>query len=276
MFTLKRLALAFLAGGIFALLLAGSADAQNVTQGYLSDEALQNGLIVRLVPGEATKIRTLKHNESTEMLGVVVASNDAPISLSDPTKKQTFVAVFGKYDVLVSAQNGPIKGGDYITISSVEGVGMKADGEQEVILGKAIGNFNGTNDVESTITLNDNLGGTQDVGLKRILVDISISRNPTYTGDSNAGVPQFLSKAAQLVTKKPVTALRLYACLGILGLSLVVAGIIIYSGVQTGMTAVGRNPLAKKTILHNLVTVTLMAMIIVIIGVVAVYLLLKV
>jgi hypothetical protein len=276
MFRLKRTVLALLLGALFVVPCTGVASAQNVTQGYLSDQTLQNGMVVRLKPGEPTKIQALKYNEAKDMLGVVVANNDAPLSLSDPTKKQTFVAVFGKYDVLVSAQNGPIKDGDYITISSVEGVGMKAGTDQEVILGKAIGSFNGTNDIESKMTLTDSLGGKQDVGIKRILVDVSISRNPYYTGDSSTGVPQFLSKAAQLVTKKPVTALRIYACLAVLALSLAVAGAIIYSGVRTGMTAVGRNPLARSSIVRNLVTVTLMAMIIVIIGVVAVYLLLKI
>lgn len=276
MFKLKRFFLTLLMGAALFVSLAGGISAQNVTQGYLSDQQLQNGIIVRLKPGDPTKVQALKYDEGGDMLGVVVANNDAPISLSDPTKRQSFVAAFGKYDVLVSAQNGPIKPGDYITISSVEGVGMKAGTDQEIILGKAIGSFNGQNDIESKVTLSDSLGGKQDVGLKRIQVDITISRNPNYTGDTTAGVPQFLSRAAQMVTNKPVTALRIYACLAVLALCLIVAGMIVYSGVRTGMTAVGRNPLAKKTIWRNMITVTLMAMIIVIIGVIAVYLLLKI
>jgi hypothetical protein len=232
-------------------------------------------MIVRLKPGDSTKVQALKYSEGSDMLGVVVSSNDAPISLSDPTKKQNFIAVFGKYDVLVSAQNGAIKAGDYITISSVEGVGMKATKDDAIILGKAIGAFNGKNDAESTVALTDNLGGKQEVGVKRLAVDITVSRNPNFAGDSSAGVPQFLSKAAQIVSKKPVTALRIYACLGVLALSLAVSGAIIFSGVRTGMTAVGRNPLAKGSILKNLITVTLMALIIVIIGIIAVYLLLR-
>jgi len=153
---------------------------------------------------------------------------------------------------------------------------MKAGTDQEVILGKAIGTFAGTNDAESRITLTDSIGGKQEVSLKRIGVDISVAHNPNYSGDITAGVPHFLSKAAQLVTKKPVTALRIYACLAVLALALGVAGGIIYAGVRTGMTAVGRNPLAKKSIWRNLISVVLMAIVIVMIGVVAVYLLLKI
>lgn len=276
MFKLTRIVFALALGvGVFAAMLA-PVTAQNVTQGYLSDQTLQNGMLVRLKPGDAAKVQALKYNEGGDMLGVTVSSIDSPLSLSDPSKKQNFVAVFGKYDVLISAQNGPVKSGDYITISSVEGVGMKASKDEQVVLGKAIGSFDGKTNPEGKVTLTDDSGGKQEVGMKRIQVDISISRNPNYAGDSSAGVPQFLSKAAQIVSRKPVTALRIYACLAILGLSLAVAGAIIYSGVRTGMTAVGRNPLAKGSILKNLITVTLMSLVIVIIGIIAVYLLLRV
>ncbi|HSX17303.1 MAG TPA: hypothetical protein VLH86_04340 [Patescibacteria group bacterium] len=261
--------------GLLALCTVG-AYAQNVTQGYLTDQPLQNGMIVRLKQGDPTKVVPLKQHDASEMLGVTVANSAAPVSLSDPTKQQTFVATFGKYDVLVSNQNGPIKSGDYITVSALDGVGMKAGTDQEIILGKAIGNFATTSDVESRVTLTDSIGGKQEVALKRIGVDISVAHNPNYSGDITAGVPRFLSKAAQLVTKKPVTALRIYACLGVLALAVGVAGGIIYAGVRTGMTAVGRNPLAKKSIVRNLFSIALMAIIIVLIGCVAVYLLLKI
>src|SRR6185369_9038658 len=132
---------------------AGLAGAQNLTQGYTSDQPLQNGLIVRLVPKNATKIEALKQENQADMLGVTVASTDSPISISDPTKNQVFVATFGKYPVLVSNQNGPIKSGDFITISSLDGVGMKGDRTQELILGKALNGFNGAGDSEGSTQL---------------------------------------------------------------------------------------------------------------------------
>lgn len=274
MFKLKRLLSALLLSlGLFVA--TGNVAAQNVTQGYGSDSALQNGLIVRLKPGDATKVVPVKQSDAGETLGVVVSSTTAPLSISNPAASQTYVATFGKYEVLVSDQNGNIKVGDYIAISSVDGVGMKAADDQAVVLGKALGGFN-TKDADSTMNVTDTTGNKRTIALKRIAVDISVAHNPNYSGDVVAGVPHVLSRAAQLVTKKPVTALRIYACLGVLGLSLLVAGMIIYSGVRTGMTAVGRNPLAKSSIVRNMVAISLMAIIIVLIGVIAVYLLLKI
>src|SRR5947208_3169505 len=116
MFKHKRLWSALVAVAGLLVLWSTAVSAQNVTQGYVSDQGLQNGMIVRLKAGDGTKVVALKQQEASEMLGITVANNDAPVSLSDPTKKQVFVATFGTYDVLVSNQNGPIKSGDYITI----------------------------------------------------------------------------------------------------------------------------------------------------------------
>ena len=64
------------------------------------------------------------------MLGVVVAPNDAPVSISNnDDEEQIYVATYGEYDVLVSSQNGPISVGDTIAVSALDGVGMKSDDE---------------------------------------------------------------------------------------------------------------------------------------------------
>jgi len=255
--------------------LVGLAGAQNVTQGYLSDTPLQNGMIVRLKPGSnESKIEPVTTDTQKDMFGIVVSNSDAPVSISDPDKTQVFVATYGKYSVLVNTQNGTIKSGDLITVSSIKGMGMKATRNEEYILGKALSGFADNSNAIGHATLNDNL--KTEVALGRITIDISVAKNPTYSGDSIDGVPSFLQKAANAVSDKPITALRLYACLAVMFVCVVVAGMIIFSGVRTGMTAVGRNPLARKTILRNMMTMTMMAMVIVIIGLVAVYLLLKI
>ncbi len=273
---IRPVGLAALAFGALFVLSAAGAHAQNVTQGYESDQTLENGLVVRLDPKSSAKVIPLTASAAKDMLGVSVASTDSPVSLSDPTRQQVFVATFGQYDVLVSNQNGFIKSGDFITISSLDGVGMKATTNDEFVLGKALAGFAGLNDADSKVTLTSTKGDKRNVGLKRILVDISVAHNPTYSGDRVTGVPSFLTNAAHIVTSKPLTALRLYSCLALLMLSLFVAGGVMYSGVRSGMTSVGRNPLAKKSIWHSLVAVVLMAVIVVIMGFVAVYLLLKI
>lgn len=260
------------AGVLFVISGLNGAKAQDVTQGYMSDAPLQNGTVVMLKAGDETKVEALMQENELDMFGVVVSSTESPVSISDPTKTQVFVASFGQYEVLVSTQNGPIQPGDGVVISSIKGVGMKADDLHRVLVGKALEGFADNADGESRTTLADG----RDVAVGRIKVDLSVSRNPAYSGDTIAGVPHFLSRVAYAVTDKPITALRIYACLAILFVCVAVAGGVLYSGIRTGMTSVGRNPLAKKSILRNLISVTLMSLIVVGIGLIAAYLLLRV
>jgi hypothetical protein len=263
-------------GVTVAGLFSAQASAQTVTQGYQSDQILQKGLIVRLTKGDGTKVEALPQSNDATMLGVVVAAGESPVSLSNNADvQQVFVANSGRYEVLVSTQNGSINTGDYITISSINGVGMKAQPAQTVVLGKALQTFDGKSNVESSANLKDSLGVNKTVTLGRIAVDVSIARNPLFTPEAPTGVPRILERAAQIVTDRPVGAVRIYASLGVLLVSIIIGGSILYAGVRSGMTAIGRNPLARHSILRSLVTVTLVALIIFVAGLTAVYLLLR-
>jgi hypothetical protein len=260
---------------LFGICTAGIVHAQNVTQGYQSDQPLQQGMIVRTVSGDTSKVEALPQKDVDDMLGVVISSGDVSVSLTNPeASNQVYVATTGQYEVLVSTQNGPIKQGDYITVSSLSGVGMKAETSQQLVIGKALQAFDGTNP-ETTATLTTDKG-KKDVGLGHVPIEVTVAHNPLYEKEEEAGVPKFLSKAAELVTNRPVSAFRIYASLAVFALSVLVAGCILYAGVRSGMTSIGRNPLAKRTIFRSLIQVTLMSLIVFVIGVFAVYLLLRI
>lgn len=248
---------------------------QAVTQGYGSDTSLQNGMIVKLKDKDTSKVEPLTLATVTKMQGVVVAAADATVSLAnDGNKGQVFVATFGHYDVLVSNQNGPIKAGDYITISALAGVGMKVDTSQPTVLGKATGDFSGSGKVAASAKLKDSTGKEVTVSLARIPVDISISHNPLQQTAAD-GLPSFLLNASSAVAGKPVSAARVYIALVLLLLSSLVAGGMLYSGVRGGLIAIGRNPMAKKQITGGIIRVVLSGLICFILGVFGVYLLLK-
>jgi len=243
--------------------------AQTVTQGYQSSSNLQIGTIVKLKNSNTSMIEPLSATSINQMQGVVVAANSAPVTLStdNPTQQQYFVATIGQYDVLVSDQNGPIKTGDYITISSLDGVGMKADSSQPIVLGRAAQNFTSAN-AESTASI-----GSNKFSIGRIEVTIAISHNPLTV--KNNDIPSFLKRAGQLIANRPVNPVRLYLGVVVLFAALVVAVSMLYSGVRSSLVAVGRNPLAKQSILRNLFQVTLMSLVVFTMGVIAVYLILK-
>jgi hypothetical protein len=268
----KRLVSGLLVGLGVALLGAAGTAAQNVTQGYKADGTLQNGMIVRLKPHTADTVQALDQKNETDMYGLVVAPADATVSLSNPNQNDIYVATFGQYNALVDTQNGPIQVGDQLVISAVDGIAMKSDTKHQVLIGKALQSFADNSNAEGHIKVSDG----QTVAIGRIVVDIGVARNPTYSGDVAAGVPHFLTNIARAITNKPLTALRLYGSLAVMFATLAVAGFILFAGVRSGMTSIGRNPLAKKSILRTLITVTLMALVVVLVGVIAVYLLLRI
>jgi hypothetical protein len=255
-----------------------SAWAQAVTRAYTSDGTMQRGMIVKISDKDSGKVEALSTKETDDMEGVVVAANDSPVTISDtdPENSQVFVANSGHYQVLVSDQNGVIKNNDYLTISSVAGVAMKSDKSQTIVVGKALAGFDGKTNVSGTTTLTDNRGNTTQTSIGLIPVDINISRNPLQSG-FNSSVPglQSLHAGAQAIVNKPVDPARFYVAIILLLMITGIGGSLLYSGVRNGFVAIGRNPLAKKSITRSLIQVVITSVIIFIIGLVGVYLILK-
>lgn len=247
-----------------------------VTQSYGTDSVVQKGMIVRLNPKDSTKVEPLRQDESKDMLGVVVAANDAALSLtSDLSKRQVYVATYGKYDVLVSTQNGVISAGDLVSISTIDGVGMKADGETRTIIGKALTSFDGKSNVLGTSTLTDTSGKKLEVSLGRVSVQVLVQANPLQSVALPSAFTNFLSHIGYSVSNKTVNPARLYLALLVLIIASFVSAVLMFSGVRSAMIAIGRNPLAKKAIYRSLIQVVISSLIVFILGIFAVYLLIK-
>jgi hypothetical protein len=246
-----------------------------VTQGYGTNQNLQKGMIVKLVDKDATKVEPVTSDTIAKMLGVVVAANDAAFALGSTSNSgQVFVANTGRYDTLVSNQNGPIKSGDYITISAIAGVGMKVDTTESAVLGRATAGFNGSSNVSGSATLKDSTGAQVKVSIGRIPVELNVGHNPLQqSGEKN--LPGFLKAASEFVANKPVNATRVYLGLIVLAVTSLLAGGMLYSGIRGGLIAIGRNPMAKKSIVAGIIRVVISGMIVFIIGLFGVYLLLK-
>ena len=117
-------------------------------------------------------------------------------------------------------------------------------------------------------------GKKTTVSIGRVSMDISVAQNPLYQKNAD-NVPGFLNKIATGVANKPVSAARIYISLVVFLLTAIVTGNMLYSGVRSGMIAVGRNPLSKKSIIRSLIQTVIAGLIIFVAGVFAVYLLLK-
>lgn len=238
--------------------------AEAVIQSYSSDSPLEKGRIVAVVDKNTKKVEPAAANQLDKMYGVVVDANDAPVTLTLEGQR-VFVATSGKYEVLVSAENGPITVGAYISMAASSGIGAKATNKQTYVLGKAMEGFDGKSNVISSA------GG---VNLGRILVDIQASKNPTLQADNNF-LPSFLQKSAESLAGKPVPPARIYAGIAIVLVTGFLAGSLLYAGVRNAIISIGRNPLGKKGIIRGLMQVVIISLIIFITGLFGVYLLVK-
>jgi len=247
-------------------------------QGYAADSSLQYGTIVQLTGKTTAKVAPAAATNLEGMYGVTVDPHELSITVSSSSlPNEAYVATSGTFNVLVSTQNGAIKVGDYVTMSAVDGVAMKAGSyeDQKTVFGRAAGSFDGKSNSlgNTTLHFSDN-ATTQTVALGMLPVAVNIERNPNQKS-TKANLPPALQKLGQAIADKPVGPTRIYLSIGITGLSIIVALVTLYAGIRSAMIAIGRNPLSKKSIFRGLLEIILTSFIILIIGLFAVYLLLK-
>jgi hypothetical protein len=251
------------AASLAFLALPLSAVADNVVQGFAENGNLQPGWIVALSKTSSTTVEVAPANDPSRIYGVVINPSAAPITLNR-SGQQVFVANAGTYPVLVSVVNGNISPGDYISMSNTDGIGAKATSYQQTVLGRAVDGFDGQHNV---------LTGSGQTAVGRINVSIAPGHNPAQKGQSAVFGP--LQRAANSIAGHSVSNARIWAATAVFIAAAAITVTLLVVGVRTGMTAIGRNPLSKHSILLGLVQVVGMALVIFVVGLFGVYLLLR-
>lgn len=257
---------------IASLSFAGVLNAQTLNKGYKSDEPLQTGMLIMEKEDDPSKVQAVSLDTLDKLKGIIIQKNDSPVTLSGKEDK-VFVADTGEYPVLVSDENGHIAKGDYLSISSLEGVAMKANDKHTLVVGRATKEFKGNGDrLGSTVDSRTN----QTINFGRVPALISIKRNPNLNESQNNSVPKALERVSFSIAGKPVNTARIWMATAVFIGSLMVAGIMLYSGARSSLISVGRNPLSRSVIIKGLGQIVVMSLIVFISGMFAVYLLLKV
>jgi len=168
------------------------------------------------------------------VIGVVVNKPALAISSNDTEGKVAILGI-GQAQVKVSTVNGKINAGDVITTSETPGIGAKL-----VRSGFAIGIANESYSEE----------GSGKVGI------ISVDLNRQYAYSSNDSVTQKLQRSvtdvlvlSEIASYDSPTQVLRYLMAGIVLLGSVILGISTFGKIaRTGVEAIGRNPLAGKSI----------------------------
>ena len=250
-----------------------SVIAQTITEGFSSEQTLQRGMIVKLKSDDPTKIEAVSLETANETHGIVIGPSEAPLTLSAEGQSY-YVATVGTFDVLASTQQGPIKRGDYIAISAIDGLGMSASQDDQTVVGIALDDFDGSSDVVSTPILKRADGTETELAVGFVSVDITVSRNPNFQ-IPEPDVPETLQRITQSIAGQQISPFRAYVSVVVFIATSVTAGTILYGGTRSAMISVGRNPLSKKTITSSMIKVVVVGLIVFISGLFGVYLILR-
>lgn len=243
---------------------------------YGSNQPLRVGTVVQPEGNDPKKVKAALQSEIEKAFGVVVSTNDLPITISsNATEGQVYVATSGRRDALVTSENGVIKAGDFLALSSLSGTLMKSNEKSKLVFGKALESFDGKNNLVGTRTLKSTDGkDLQKIGIGMIAVSIEIQKNPEEKS-TKSKLPEFLQRVGQAIAEKPVSAVRIYISTAIVVFCIVIAVVMLYVGVRSALIAIGRNPLSKKSIFRALLEVILTSVLVLIIGLFTVYLVLR-
>lgn len=178
-----------------------------------------------------------------------VYTQDPAIFLQNSGEAQTKpVITSGKVNVLVSSINGNIKKNDFITTSTIPGVGAKAT-RNGMVLGTALQDYNNSNQKATG----------------KILVAVNPHFNAAFT-DNRANILEALRILSDPAALTQLTSLR-YVLAAAIALISIGIGFVHFGRVAArGIEALGRNPLASRTIQLNLVFNLILMVIVIAVG----------
>lgn len=232
-----------------------SVFAQNVSLSFatyvpITNENVPAGSIVSFGPNGNILSKKLY---DPLMVGVVVENPAVAIQIESVSKTYPIVTN-GTVPVRVSAENGAIKKGDLITSSETPGVGIKG-GKSGYVVGAATEDYSGS-------------------GVNTILVAVDIhyqNSNPNVS----ASLLDSLNLSVLAAYDQPLTIFKYVTAAVVAIVSCVFAFFAFGRLANTGIEALGRNPLAGKMIQFGILLNVLISLAIVAIGLTVAYFIIR-
>lgn len=160
--------------------------------------------------------------------GVIV--ENPPVSFESPDFTGPLLVSSGEALVRVKLSNGPIQVGDIVTTSATPGVGQKAT-LNGFVLGTAMEDYS-SSDPEA---------------IGKVLVSINIHPNSSFVGARSNLISNF-RQALSAPVVSPLDSLRYLLAFLVALISFALGFVYFGRVVKSGVEAIGRNPLASRTI----------------------------
>jgi len=251
----SRIGLALVYGlALLSATLAAAPALASLSQGFATSSSIATGSLVALDNKSSGSVVIADTTNTGRLFGVVVPPSSASISLSGQGSGQVQVVTSGTAQVLVSTAGGPIKVGDYITVSPIAGVGQKVGDASTRVVGTAQTDFDGSGDGVTKRTI-DTDQGKKEVAIGQIPVVIAVSTYTSTDGKQTYVIPNWLQNLSNTLAGKAVSPIRIIMAGIILLVALVSITVLLYSAVRNSIISIGRNPLSKSSVLGGLLQV---------------------
>lgn len=222
----------------------------------IPDKNVKNADIVQ-TNGKGFKLADEEY--TSQIAGVVVLDPAVSIDLTNSSKSYPIVST-GTALANVNTSNGPIKVGDLITTSTTPGVGMKAD-KPGYVIGTAQENYD-EKDPKRT-------------GSIIVSLDTQYAYPPAAGGQAGSKFLEIFNLTAAASYQQPSVFIK-YAIASFVVIMTFMIGFFTFGRIASnGITALGRNPLAARTIQIGIVLNVLIALSIVFSGLFLSYLIIR-
>lgn len=190
------------------------------------------------------------------MLGTVTDNPAITQDISGPTPFYPVITT-GEGYVLVSTINGPIKKGDYITSSTMPGIGQKAS-----VAGYTVG------------VANEDYSASNPKSVGKISISINIHY---FIGNVqiSSKIMDILSLSALATYESPSLIMKYIIASIIIGLGLIFCFILVTRTANKGIDALGRNPLSSFEIHIGIALNIFIAIMILVVGLISGFLVLR-
>ena len=250
------------------ILLTALCPVSAIANGYATDDTgLLPGMVVALSnsgSSEEPKVERAALDRETKVIGVSTTADNQLVTVGS-SKSKVFVQTTGEATVFVASLNGDVRKGDLLAPSPLLGILMKADESTAPIVGIAIEDFDES--VAETQNIQE-AGESKQTKIDKMRINLD---HKAASNQQASATDSSLERLGRVVVGKDVGEIQVLAALVIFLIVLVAEGGIIYGAISSAITALGRNPMANKVIRKEMVRVVVIALIVLGIGIAAVY-----
>lgn len=239
-----------------------------IARGYsTNDDALSVGMVAALSEFGDSEVQRADQTSSKRVVGVVTTLDASSVTVASGSSK-VLIESEGEVMAYVSDISGQVKKGDLLMLSPLKGIVMKgSETASGTIIGVAAQDADSVSGESVSQHSYSDSGSTKTTSIAKIKINL----NKQGTNGGLSVEPSPLSKIGESITGKQVSDIRVLAALIIFILVLIAEGGIIYGAVTSAVTALGRNPLARKMIRREMMRIIFVAIGVLGVGLAAVY-----